>query len=953
MNYRNNSPSHHVSFSLTILGVLMTLAGLPLGVYAATAPGFPISITGSGFTPENNWVQFTNNTTQAIYEAGPMPSNGTTLSFNVPPDAPAGNYTVKAGAFNSDWSNGKAFTISTAIAPVVSLSAPPLTLLSGQSTQINWASAGASNCQGSTVGTTTPLAWATPGLTGTFSFTPDRSTTFSLSCGGQAGTTTKSVTVSVSAQKAPPEVTLTAAPRIIGTLGQGTTLAWTTSNATSCLGSGGGLLSWSWNDARPLNGSLYVVPNQDTTFKLLCTGAGGTASSTLDVTSTIIITTPLNATCSIVPASTVGKNQLATFTIIPTGGAGMYSYSWSGTDGLVGNTQSVSTYYMSSGAKTASATITSWGQSITTQCPTLQADMSLAGPTVPYKYCLLNQLTPYSGPSGTVVRTGPVSGTGCSVGTDGSSAFVIRNGLQKMYIRPNSAMPWSFPITSSPPLPGAPSTYLVSLLNNYTTYGLLSTGELTFNLTAPSVSPPAVTDINPFTGAQGSVVTLTGSGFSADTTVLVSKDSATYAITPSAVTATSLTFSFTIPSSVYGDYLVTASKQGTTSNAIAFTLTPPINPPPTILLSASPTAFTLGAATTISWITTDASICQGSGATSAWNKTQPLIGSLSFNPIQTTTYTLTCSGPGGTSVKTLTLPATLTINTSGLQSSYHVGETVPIKWTSSGINKVQINLIDKGKYTYPAFASVPASNGQYNWVIKSSDIPYINEYYKISLSDSNNPSITSKSSLIEFVPAFPSSVNISISPTSIIIGQSATLSWSSTTAIDCTASGAWTGYSDGGAHSITVTPTLDSTYILTCTGANGASASGSAKIIVYPPETPVGPAPIENTSGTYTINVQVFGMGTVSSANKTCPTQCSQSGIPSGTRITLYATPSSGSTFAGWSGGGCSGTALSCTVTITSNTTVTATFMIPSTSLQFTPPNFASVISAFIQRLFK
>jgi phospholipase C len=45
----------------------------------------------------------------------------------------------------------------------------------------------------------------------------------------------------------------------------------------------------------------------------------------------------------------------------------------------------------------------------------------------------------------------------------------------------------------------------------------------------------------------------------------------------------------------------------------------------------------------------------------------------------------------------------------------------------------------------------------------------------------------------------------------------------------------------------------------------------------------------------------------------------------SGTDVTLTATPSSGYTFAGWSGAGCSGTA-TCSIAVTSNTSVTATF---------------------------
>jgi Divergent InlB B-repeat domain len=76
------------------------------------------------------------------------------------------------------------------------------------------------------------------------------------------------------------------------------------------------------------------------------------------------------------------------------------------------------------------------------------------------------------------------------------------------------------------------------------------------------------------------------------------------------------------------------------------------------------------------------------------------------------------------------------------------------------------------------------------------------------------------------------------------------------------------------------------------------------------------------------------GSGVVISAPSgiLCGTTCSGT-FASGTAVTLTATPATGSTFAGWSGGGCTGTG-TCTVTVTSTTTVTATFnMSPGVSL--------------------
>ncbi len=77
-----------------------------------------------------------------------------------------------------------------------------------------------------------------------------------------------------------------------------------------------------------------------------------------------------------------------------------------------------------------------------------------------------------------------------------------------------------------------------------------------------------------------------------------------------------------------------------------------------------------------------------------------------------------------------------------------------------------------------------------------------------------------------------------------------------------------------------------------------------------------------------TLTVEKTGTGTVTSTSPAhavnCGSDCTHSG-PSGTSITLAATPAAGFTFSGWIGGGCLGIG-SCDVILVASTTVTAVF---------------------------
>jgi uncharacterized protein (TIGR03118 family) len=79
----------------------------------------------------------------------------------------------------------------------------------------------------------------------------------------------------------------------------------------------------------------------------------------------------------------------------------------------------------------------------------------------------------------------------------------------------------------------------------------------------------------------------------------------------------------------------------------------------------------------------------------------------------------------------------------------------------------------------------------------------------------------------------PTPITISVQPTTVVAGQSATVTWSVTAGSNCTASGAWSG-KEPLSGTLTVTPTSAGTdmYTLTCSGGAYSSNSRTATLTV-------------------------------------------------------------------------------------------------------------------------
>ena len=106
---------------------------------------------------------------------------------------------------------------------------------------------------------------------------------------------------------------------------------------------------------------------------------------------------------------------------------------------------------------------------------------------------------------------------------------------------------------------------------------------------------------------------------------------------------------------------------------------------PEVSLSATHGTVSSGAASTLSWSSTNASSCTASGG---WSGSEPTSGSVSTGALSaSTTYTLACSGPGGNASQSVTVnvsaPANPTVSLSATPGTVSSGSASTLSWSAS------------------------------------------------------------------------------------------------------------------------------------------------------------------------------------------------------------------------------------------------------------------------------
>jgi|GEM_PF-1277404 len=242
--------------------------------------------------------------------------------------------------------------------------------------------------------------------------------------------------------------------------------------------------------------------------------------------------------------------------------------------------------------------------------------------------------------------------------------------------------------------------------------------------------------------------------------------------------------------------------------------TPP--PEPTATLTATPNPINAGEFVSLDWTSTDATGCTVTGG--GLNNVSGTSGTVSDDPGVTTTYTLDCSGDGGSASDSVIVtvdaaPAPVpTASLAAAPNPVTAGEFVDLTWTSTDATGCTV--------TGGGLNSVSGTSGTV------SDDPGVTTTYTLDCSGDGGSASDSVIVTVNQPPTTPAPVvSLTASPSRVSRGSSITLNWSSTDANSCTASGNWSGAKAAtGSESIAISSAV--TFTLTCSG-DGGSASAS------------------------------------------------------------------------------------------------------------------------------
>ena len=835
------------------------------------------SATYSGITPGTTYtasVQAGSNGTVSTNAT----ANGT--SFSCVPSNPATLSYVCAPSGTSVTLNWSAATGATGYYPHVG---------GLSSCASGWTFSSPSTCSQSNVsGTSITYSGITPGAT--------YNAWVNSGAGGAVNTGATAATINSFSCLPPPVVSCT--PSVTSTVA-GNLVTWTATPS-----GGNGTYTYSWSGTPSVTGTTQSISPTYTTAgtasaSVTVTSAGASSAST-PCSSTVAVSAAPTVTC-IPSATSIIAGTPVTWTATPSGGNGTYTYSWSGTPSVSGTTQSISPTYTTPTTATAAVTVTSGGiSSAPTTCsssvtvnavPTANISVSptsvIAGNSTTITWSSTNatsctgtnfntagytsgtlSVTPTNtttyglsctGPGGTTTGSATVT-VGCTGGqilqTNGTCACptnqvlvggvcTIPADLTAGGVTPTTATV-NIPVTLSAPVSNGgsgatggsftdlfeinptslPATFAsIATLQTYSSAALAANASNTASIsyafptagtyyvrvcantdtsdnnivtesnygnncgswTTVTVAPPPL-PVPVLTASPSTIIA------GANSTLTWSSTNATACTGTNFNTANHTSGSMTVTPAATITYSISCTGPGGTANTSA---TVTVNTPPTTTLTATPGSVTAGGASTLAWSSTNATVCTGSGF-STGNYTS---GTASVSPATTTSYSVTCTGPGGTHTSSATVIVNGLVGASLSASPTNItpGGNSTLTWSSSNATVCAGAGFSTGNYTSGTASVAPATTTAYGVVCTgAAGVGTANAVVTVS---------------------GPPTATLTASPTSIVLGGSSTLTWSSTNTTACTGTGFSTGTYTGGTAS--VAPATTTTYSVSCTGPGG------------------------------------------------------------------------------------------------------------------------------------
>ncbi len=494
------------------------------------------------------------------------------------------------------------------------------------------------------------------------------------------------------------------ADRLTVAQGGSSTLTWSSANATSCTASG------TWSGAKAISGSMIVynpTTNGIYTYTLTCSGVSGSGSKSVAIAVSGIDTTPpsapvltgsyssasgivsLSYTASVDEATGSGFGQylldrcfgtgcawagIASMSGLvvsdPLGTVGPASYRVRGCD-IAGNCATSNVFSVPVATVTISGnptSVASGGSSTLTWSSINSASCTASGAWSGTKAVSGSQVISAITATSTYTLTcsGPssLSASGSVTVTVGalplptvtlgaSPTSIVYSGPTTLTWTSTNAATCA--ASGANPLnqwTGAKSTNGSLVLSSVTatgTYTLTCTntsGSASASTTVTVAPAPTITSFtaNPTSVASGGSTTVTWS--SANTTACYASGawSGAKALSGSE-TLTNRTATGTYTLSCDNNYI------GTPNVSVVVSVT--AGTAPTLTFSASPTTVAAGTASYLTWSTTNATACTASGGWSGATATS--YTNWAVYPAVTTSYTLTCTGAGGSIAKTVTV----------------------------------------------------------------------------------------------------------------------------------------------------------------------------------------------------------------------------------------------------------------------------------------------------------